>query len=276
MAETQINDHAPNLDQKPDLGKSLAYYSVEQWGLKRWTLLIFGALLSIGSLLLIIYLGLEANTAVQRHGRAVLLGYMPLPFAPLILFFPLGGMLIFLAWLHWQNGITLYEKGIHLRKGRRTRTWLWEDIVRLDTRVIHVRFSGSTIASNCRIILEDQHNHQWTILNQYEQMDQLVNKIRLQALPIIYQKMVDRLIDGEAITFSKNLEAIRNGLKIKGAFSPWIILDVPEISNGNFLLKRNDSQEILLKTRVDQISNLDSLIHLSTNPPPSTDQSSPR
>lgn len=276
MAETQITDDAPNLDQKPDLGKILAHFSVEQRGLKRWTLLIFGTIFTIGSLLAIIYLGFTANTAVQRHGRAALLGYLPMPFAPLVLLFLLGGVFIFLAWLYWHNGITLYEKGIRHQKSRQIRIWYWEDIVRLDTRVIHVRFSGSTIASHCRVIMEDQHKHQWIIRNHHEQMAQLIARIREQVLPVIYQRMVHRLIEGEAIVFSKNLQAIRNGLKINDSFSPWTVLEDPEIRNATFLLKRRDTQEMLYKTHVDQMTNLDSLIHLINNPPPTTDQPSPR
>ena len=276
MAETQSKDQASDHDQIPDLGKLLAHYPVEGWGWKRWTLVIFGGVLMVGSLIAIIYLGFEADTAIQRHGRAVLLRYLPMPFTPIVLLFPLGGVFVLTAWLTWQNGITLYEKGIHHQKGKRSRFWLWEEFVRLDTRVVHVRFSGSTIASYGRILLEDQNNRQWTVRNHYQEMDQLINKIRLKVLPIIYQKMVERLIDGEAIAFNKNLQAIRNGLKINGEFSPWRILDMPETSKGIFLLKHKETQEVLFKSRVDQIVNLDSLIHLIKNPPPSTGQFSPK
>lgn len=276
MAETHKIDLASSTEQNPDLGKRLANFTVEQWGVKRWSLLIFGALLTLGSLILIIYLGFEANTAIQRHGRAALLSFLPMPIAPVALLFPLGGALILLAWLQWQNGITLYERGIHFQRNQRNRIWLWEDIVRLDTRVVHVQFSGSTIASRCRIMLEDQHKHRWTIRNQYERMDLLINEIRQQVLPIIYQKILQRLVAGETIVFCKDLKAIRNGLKVNDTFSPWVILDVPEINNATFLLKSKDNQELLFKSRVDQITNLDSLIHLIKNPPPPTDQSSPR
>jgi len=276
MVETQMKDPILNPDQNPDLGKSLANFSVEQWGLKRWSLLIFGAILTLGSVLFIFYLGFEVNSAIQRHGRAALLGYFPMPFAPAVLLIPLGGMFILTAWLHWQNGITLFERGLRHRKGRRTHLWLWEDFERLDTRVVNVQFSGSTIASRCRIILEDRHNHRWIIRGHYEQMDSLINKIRQQVIPIIYQKTVQRLVAGETIVFGKKLKAIRNGLKINDAFSPWVILDVPEISNATFLLKSKDTQELLFKSRVEKITNLDSLIHLIKYPPPPTDQSSPR
>jgi len=276
MAETQSTDQASDHDHMPDLGKVLAQFPVEGWGWKRWTLVIFGGVLMVGSLFAILYLGFEADIAIQRHGRAVLLRYLPMPFTLMALLFPLGGIFIFTAWLNWQNRITLFEKGIRHQKGKRSHSWLWEEFVRLDTRVVHVRFSGSTIASYERILLEDQHNRQWTIRNHYQQMEQLINKIRLKVLPIIYQKMVDRLIDGEAITFCKNFRAIRNGLKINGNFSPWHCIDMPETKKGKFLIKHKETQEVLFKSRVNQIVNLDSLIHLIKDPPPSTGQSSPK
>lgn len=235
-----------------------------------------GGALMVGSLIAIIYIGFEADLAIQRHGRAVLLRYLPMPFAPIVLLFPLGGLMIFTAWQNWQNRITLFEKGIRHQKGKRAYFWLWDEFVRLDTRVIHVRFSGSTIASYGWILLEDQRNHQWKIRNHYQQMDQLINNIRVKVLPNIYQKMINRLIDGEAITFSNNLQAIRNGLKINGNFSPWQIFDMPEVNKGKFLIKHKETREVLFKSRVDQIKNLDCLIHLIKDPPPSTDQSSPK
>ena len=276
MAETHSTDQASDHDLIPDLGKALAHFPAEGWVWKRWMLVIFGGAVAIGSLIATILLVFEADIAIQRHGRAILLKYLPMPFAPVVLLFPLGGILIFTAWLNWQNRITVYEKGIRHQKGKRSHSWFWGEFVRLDTRVIHVRFSGSNIASYTRILLGDQHNHQWKIQNHYQQMGQLIHIIRVNVLPIIYQKMVNRLIDGEAITFSKNLQAIRNGLKINGNFSPWHILDKPEIDKGKFLLNHKETREVLFKSRVGQIVNLDSLLQLIKDPPPSTDQSSPK
>ena len=75
------------------------------------------------------------------------------------------------------------------------------------------------------------------------------------------------LSNGKSIVFNNGLKAIKTGLEIKGEVLPWDEIGIPGIKNEMLSFQNKPKNEELYKIKIDQIKNLDLLIHLIENPP---------
>lgn len=266
-----INPKIPLLEHelRQDLGKRVDYFPIRYRTIKRWAVLTLSALMVLASSILSVAFFIATHQAIHIHGRAVFLNRLPQ--ALVLTGIPLGILLGVLTNTHWHNGITHFDHGLVQHKGKRDQIWLWKDVDQLDTRITLVKFSTSTIALRIRIFLEDLQKRHWTIRNNYARIDELTSQIRSNILPILYEKSRRRLLQDEVIVFHKDLQAIRNGLEINQALTPWLELEKPVIDHGKFVLHRKPKKETLFKSDLNKIRNLDLLIQLIENPPVNSD-----
>ncbi len=255
---------------QPDLGQEIDHFSVSHQVFNRWLLLILGVILAIdGSLCALINIFNFWN-AIQSHGRAVLLARITEPAIALLVILPLGILLIILAAINWQNGLTLYEKGLMIRKQNKEKVWLWEAITRFDNHITLVKFSGTTLTSRRKILLEDDQQNTLRIKNNYERMDDLITQLRNHILPGLFDRKCQHLQTGEKIQFHEDIMGQRQGLQIKGSFFAWHELQISVNKKGIVRIIHSTNRDELFKSKTGQIKNLDVLVHFIENPPASS------
>jgi hypothetical protein len=250
-----------------DLGHVLDHFPIHNHFIKRWVPLILGVLMILFAIALTTNLIYRMWTAIQFHGRAILLGVLPFPTAYYVLMFVGGIFMISLAKIHWSDSITLFETGFVKYSRNRVCIWPYATTQRFDSHVKQVIFGGSIISTRVNIILEGSAHKRWVIQNDYIHMEDLIRLLRLKILPGLVERTRQRLADGETIKFHKGLQATQDGLDINGDLSSYDQIEIV-IDNHMIKLHQKENPEVFVfKSKLSSITNLDLLLELLKIPP---------
>jgi len=271
-AESQPTDEI----HTQSLGKELDYFPIRCQSLKRWLVLILCIFLILGAAVFSLIHIFNAVNAIQSHGRAVILTRFSDTLLALCIVLPLGIVLLILAAINWQNGLTLNKHGFILRMHSKERTWFWRSIRQFDNQVTFIIFSGNTIGKRRTITLKDDQQKTLRIGNKYERMDELTSRLREMILPELFTRSRGQLLRGELLAFHQDLIAFIDGLQIKTSLVPWRDLQISISKNGRFSIKNKRDQTHLFKSKVNCINNLDVLMYILENPPSSKTYASPK
>jgi hypothetical protein len=266
MSQPNQENHPLTYDRGEDLGHVLVHFPVQNQIIKRWLPLISGVLMVLGAITLTTNLVYRMLTAIQFHGRAVILGALPFPLAFYVLIFVGGITLISLARIHWSDSITMFETGFAKCSRNRIHIWPYEATQRFDSHVKQTIFGGSIVSTQVNVILED-NSRRWVIRNDYNRMDELIHLLRLNILPGLVERAHQRLADGETIRFHEDLQATQGGLTINGDLFPYDQIET-EIHNQVIKLHQKEKPEVFVfKSKISNITNLDLLLDLLNIPP---------
>ena len=265
MVQTDQNKQKDN--PQDDLGERIDHFRVRSQSLNHWLAVTLGILLILDASVFGMIHTFNALNAIQSHGRAVILARFTDPLFALCLVLPLGIILIIIAAINWQNGLTLYKNGFILRKHNQENIWSWQSVSRFDNQVTFVRFSGNTIAEQRVIVLEDFEHHCLKIHNNYERMDELTDYLRESILPELFTRSRSQVMQDKELEFNSHLTAFKEGLQVNETLIPWREIQISINKKGIVKINRSTDQEIMFKTKVRQIRNLDVLIFLAENPP---------
>lgn len=255
------------------LGALIRNYPIAKKKLNHWLPLILSIIAILTTIALLTGAFLISWTAVEQHGRAILVRILPLPLILSGFVLPIGVLVIVSVWINWNNAVDLYEKGLMVHQGRKYQTWFWEEIERLDTRVYGTKYTEDDAPSTINIIME-KPNARLKISNKYEDMESLLDEIRQKTLPLLYTHATQKLHKGESIKFHQDIEGVRQGLLIKRKLHNWEILQSLVNTNGQLKIIENTYGRVLFARPVKQFRNLDLLLSLLDAPP--VTQSSPR
>jgi hypothetical protein len=267
MYPQQFTQESQNKDNRQALGKEMDHFSPRHQSINRWLVVILGIILLLDASVFALISIFNLWNATQSHGRAILLALISEPLIAVGLILPAGILLIFLAAINWQNGITLYENGLVIRRGNREKSINWDDIERFDNRITLVKFSGTTVTARSKILLEDEYQNHLMIGNKYDRMDEMIALLRRHVLPGLFMKFKRRLQHGERIQFHSDIIAVNEGLQIKRVLFPWNELKVTADKKGKIRIINLANQQELFKSKTTQIKNVDALMHLVENPP---------
>jgi hypothetical protein len=235
--------------------------------LKRWGLIVLGGITLLFVTLFSVLLILNTYTALQRHGRAILLDRVA-PLIPLVVLgLPLGIIMILCEKNHWEDKLILEVNEIIRRNGKKHQIWPYKATQSMETTITNINFGGSTVGTKVKIILEDEDKQKLIIRNQYQNMADLIDNIRSRILPDLYKKAVQKLARGEMIQFRPDLIASKEGIEVNNKHLRWDETITTVIKNNKFILTEENEQEPFLKSKVKKISNLDLLLCLLDNPP---------
>jgi hypothetical protein len=254
-------------DRVTDLGHVLDHFPVQNHIIKRWLLLILGVLTILAVITLTVNLVNRMWTAIQLHGRAILLGIFPFPTAFYALLLVTGILMVFLARIHWSDSITLCDTGFVKNNRNSVHIWQYADTQSFDSHIKQIIFGGSIVSTRVKVILEDSTHKRWVIRNNYIRMDDLILLLRLKILPGLVERAHQRLADGETIKFHKDLQATQDGLSINGEFTPYDQIETV-IHNQLIKLHQIDNPKVLkFKSKISHLTNLDVLLDLLNIPP---------
>ena len=263
-------------DFHQSLGKPLDHFPIQDQVIKRWFALILSGLalfIGIGGT---VNLLLNTYTAVQTHGPAMILGIFSFPMTAFVIIALLGIILLFIVLRHWRDSITLFETGMIRRRGNRKQTWFYRLTNQFDSHITQVKFGGSIINTQVKLVLISGSEDGWIIRNRYERMEDLNQKVRLCVLPGLIQRTRQALARGETVTFHQKIYASFNGLEINGQMTDYDDILVKH-DNRNLRLHIKDHPNVSAFTaQLQHIKNLDLLYDLIENPPSQTVQLSPK
>ena len=182
--------------QQTAIGTVVRDFPVRHQKLNRWVSVLAGLLfLLLGAY--VIGAGITKTwTAITLHGRAALLQNLPILLIVSLVCFLAAIILLVSANQHWQDGITLHEKGLILTRGRKAEWWPWENIERFDMSIELVKFAASVVAENGEIVLENEAGQLTVINDHYEGLPELIQRLRQSLVPVLHQKATEKLQNG--------------------------------------------------------------------------------
>jgi hypothetical protein len=267
MPQPDQQSHPIKNDRVADLGHIVDHFPVQNRIIKCWLPLVLGVLMILSAITLSANLVNRMWTAIQLHGRAILLGFFPLPMAYYVLLLVSGILLVVLARFHWSDSITLFETGFVKYTRNSVRIWQYAATQRFDSHVKQVIFGGSIVSTRVNIILEDSANRHWVIRNDYIRMDELIHLLRLKILPGLVERAYQRLANGETIMFHKGVQATQDGLNINGDLRPYDQIETVIHNQVIKLHQKGDPEVFVFKSKISNIANLDLLLDLLKIPP---------
>ena len=251
----------------PAMGRTVDHFPVHNYLLKRWLPLLLGCGLILVTIGLTVHLVLTTWARINVHGRAIILGVFPWPIAAYGIVFVTGILLIIHAIIHWNDSITLFETGFLQHSAKREKSWLYDDTIRFDSHITQIMFGGSVVTTKERIILENGNNIRWVIRRPYTQMVELIQTLRQNILPGLFDRARKQLTENAVLTFHKHLQATDIGLRIKDEHAAFGEVQSTITNRVLKLHQKDQPDKVLFKTQVTHIQNLDLLLDLLENPP---------
>lgn len=265
MNQPDQPDRNLKYDSVADIGYILDHFPVQNRIVKHWLPLVIGLIMILAAGALMTNLALRVWTAIQLHGRAILLTVFPFPTAFYALILIGGIIIVTLVSVHWSDSITLFEMGLVRYQRNRAKIWQYHATQRFDNQVNQVIFGGSIVSTRVKVILEDS-TRRWVIRNNYIRMDELIHLLRLNILPGLVKRTHHRLAEGEIIEFHKRLEANQNGLTINGKLTPYDQIETVIHNQWIKLHQKGQPELLLFKSQLSNITNLDVLLDLLNIP----------
>ncbi len=244
----------------------IRFYPLRRRKLKHWLAIPAGILLLLLSLISLFYGLFTTWSAVERHGRVMVLQDFPLYLLIAIITLVVGLILLVFTGRHWNDGVGVLANGISVIKGKKSAFIPWESIQRFDTRIKLIKFATSVMDIRSKIILETDKNKKFTITDRISGMRELVQQCREKILPRLYEQSLSTLRQGGQLSFHRHLKATLNALLIKDQPHPWEGLE-PVIKSRSLVIKAPSNKEILFKGHVNHFRNTDILLAFLENSP---------
>lgn len=247
-------------------GGMIKHYPIRHQMLKRgfWTLV--GFLLLLAALVTFLFGTFNSWSAVQVHGRAVLLRTVPLPLLGFLVASTLGIVILSTTARHWRDTITLYVNGLDLHQGKVQRFLPWQSICQFDARIKVIKFATSNLDVRSIMQLVDETGLAYKVTDRFADLSDLIGQVRNRLLPILYQNTTQHLQAGSAVFFHDQLDARSEGLIIDGEAHPWGTIQ-GRIHRGRLHIQQLPGEQTLFKQKTKRIRNLDLLMTLLDNPP---------
>ena len=242
------------------------FYPPRHQQLKHWIAVPVSVVLILLSAAAFLYGLFTTWTAIERHGRAVLLKTLPLPLLVAVLCAAVGLTLLITTARHWQDGITLLPTGLLFQDGKQTKAVPFTSITRLDSLVNVVKFATSIVDVHTRAVIEDSRGQRFVITDRTAKAQDLVNRCRTEVLPRLHQETQNALQHGKTVTFHPNLAATRQAILIRNMPYDWQDLTVA-IQKRRIALLDQATQRERISLPVQKIKNVDILLALFENPP---------
>jgi len=236
------------------------FYPPRRQQLNHWIAIPAGILLILLAAAALLYGFFTTWTAIERHGRAVVLKTLPLPLLVAVLCAVIGLTLLISTARHWRDGITLLPTGLEIQEGRKTNSVPFESITRLDSLV------NVVVDVRTQAVIEDDQGRKHVITDRTTNAQDLVKRCRAEVLPRLFREAQKALQQGGKVEFHPDLAATRQAVLIRNMPYDWRDLTVALKKRRIALLDKTTRRD-LISLPVQKIKNADILLALFENPP---------
>lgn len=192
-------------------------------------------LLLLGVSCLVFFYGLyDTFRAYQQHGPAMIDNHFIVPALVALALFVLGLLAGWRAYVNWNKGVAVYEKGFVLRDRKGAHPWTWEEVASLTEAVTRHYANGIYTGTTHVYTLISRRNERLVLSDLFKQVEELAQAIEQATFPILYDRAAAQYNRGQTLLFGP-VAVNKAGLRIGKKIYPW--LEVEEVSVHRGVLK---------------------------------------
>ena len=172
-----------------------------------------------------------AYLAYQKHGPAQIDVNFPLPVIIAGVVFLLGLLAGWSAYVNWNKGVAVYERGFAIRDRNGIRPWRWEDVVSLKAAITRHYTNGIYTGTTHVYTLFDRQNQRLVLSDIYSRVEELAKAIQDAIYPILFDQAARQYNAGQELVFGPVLIST-SGIQIGKKTFPWNDVEQVAIQKG--------------------------------------------
>jgi hypothetical protein len=214
------------------LGASRRYFPAKN--LHRAGSLIAFFILIGCSVLVFLYGLFVTNLAYQKHGLVMIDEKLTVPGIIALFLLLLGLAAGRSAYVNWNKGVAVYDRGFAVRDQKGIQFWRWEDIASL-TAVVTRHFTTGIYTGTTHVYsLVDRQNQRLVLSDIYIKVEELAKVIQDGIFPILYDRAARQYNAGQMLVFGP-VAINKAGIQIGKKTYPWT--EVQQVSIHQGILK---------------------------------------
>lgn len=219
------------------LGTPGAWHPAKKW--HRTGNLVVGLLLLGAGMVVVLYGVYATVTAWQKHGTAMIDDTFFLP--------GVGGMVLLLlgmaaglgAYLNWNKGVVVYDKGFAYRDRKGVQNWTWEEIHSLNAAVTRHYTNGIYTGTTHQYTLLNRNGGKLVFSDALTKVEDLAAVIEQAIFPRLYAQAAEQYNSGQAISFGP-AEIRKSGITIGKKTYPWPEVGQVSMERGFLRVSKKD------------------------------------
>ena len=214
------------------LGIPKRYFPIKK--LNRIGSLVASFIFCGGAVLVFVYGIYIAYVAYQKHGLALIEDKLTVPVIIAFGLFLLGVAAAWSAYVNWNRGVGLYERGFAFCNRKGIWIWRWENIGSLTSVVTRHYTNGIYSGTTHVYTFLNKQNERLVINDAFAKVEELVEAIEKNIFPLLYERTAQQYNDGQVLAFG-SVTVSKAGIQIGKKTYPWT--DVKEVSIHQGILK---------------------------------------
>jgi|WetSurMetagenome_2_1015567.scaffolds.fasta_scaffold295671_1 hypothetical protein len=178
----------------------------------------------------------NAVMAYQVHGLAVAEDKLVASAIIALILFFLACLIGWSAYVNWNRGVVLYERGFAIRDRKGIQNWHWTDINSIKIRITRHYTNGIYTGTSHEYTLINKQDQKLVINDAFSKVQELAEAIEQNLYPLLYGPAAEQYNNGHLLVFGPvNID--RTGVHIGKRNISW--QDVKEISLKQGMLRVN-------------------------------------
>ena len=190
-------------------------------------------------MLVFVYGITTAYLAYQKHGLALIDDKLTVPVIIAFGLFLLGVVAAWSAYVNWNRGVGLYERGFAIRSRKGIQSWRWENIGSLTAAVTRHYTNGIYSGTTHVYTLLNKQNERLVINDVFVKVDELANAIEQNIFPLLYDRAALQYNDEQLLAFGP-VTASKAGIQIGKKTYPWAVVKEVSIHQGILKVSKKD------------------------------------
>jgi hypothetical protein len=227
----------PSFSSVTTLGKPRAWFPVNNWN--RIGNLVIALIMLAGACLVFLYGIYDASVAFRKHGLAVLDEKLFLPLVIAGIMFLLGGLGGWGAYVNWNKGALLCERGFVLRTHRGDQSWAWTEIVSFTAAITRNYTNGIYTGTTHVYTLLNCQGRRLVLSDFFKGVEKLAQEIEQAVSPILYDRAAAQYNSGQTVLFGP-VAVNKAGIQIGKKHFPWQEVGQVSIRQGILNVSKKD------------------------------------
>ena len=184
-----------------------------------------------GSVVVFLYGLYDTYLAYQQHGPAMIGDRLATPAIAALVLFLLALAGGWSAYVNWNKGVAVYDKGFVYRDRKGFQPWRWEEVVSLTVAVTRHYTNGIYTGTTHIYTLFNHRNERLVLGDILKGIEQLAAAIEQAIFPNLYEHASTQYNAGQALVFGP-LMVSKAGIQIGKRTYPWVEVEQVSIKQG--------------------------------------------